>query len=65
MMEAKSENNVYKFYLEGSGSTKYKKDDSMGSDLAWRSSGRAARHNHLINKLHALLKGEELCQCDV
>lgn len=34
MMEAKSENNVYKFYLEGSGSTKYKKDDSMGSNNA-------------------------------
>lgn len=59
MMEAKSENNVYKFYLEGSGSTKYKKDDRMGSGLAWWSSGRAARHNHLINKLHALLKGRD------
>ncbi|STZ64382.1 Uncharacterized conserved protein [Moraxella lacunata] len=55
MMEADG-NNVIKLYVEGSGTTQYKNDDSQGLGLATGSSGRTTRRNSLTSQLHRMVQ---------
>lgn len=59
MMEADG-NNVIKLYVEGSGTTQYKNDDSQGLGLATGSSGRTTRRNSLTSQLHRMVQKKNI-----
>lgn len=65
MMEADDEN-VFKFYVEGSGTTQYQDDSpKLGMGAASGNTGRVARHNNLIGKLHRQIKASDVGYANV
>ncbi|AWY21187.1 DUF2235 domain-containing protein [Moraxella bovis] len=65
MMDADNKN-VFKFYVEGSGTTQYQDDSpKLGMGAASGNTGRVARHNDLIGKLHHQIKASDVGYANV